>query len=109
MDPMYKMADEKLDDPLRDSYYHETPEEAARNAKLTRRILLKFDFRYAHVEDVHAAIAEAMALMQRLEPHLLMDTQDTPRACSPLPLLIPGSNQCRKCEDSWFGEGSRHH
>ncbi|KAF2093569.1 MFS general substrate transporter [Rhizodiscina lignyota] len=45
MDPAYKSAEEKLEDPLRDSYYEDTPEEAARKAKLTRKILFKLDFR----------------------------------------------------------------
>lgn len=45
MDRDDKMVDEKADEALRASYYEDTPEEAARKAKLTKKILLKLDFR----------------------------------------------------------------
>lgn len=89
-----QMADfEKRDEMAEEKYLEDVTEkkpasegQLSDNAALTRKILLKLDFRY-----------KPQALSSRTMLIPLVQDLACPRPA--LPLLIPRSNKCRKCED----------
>lgn len=62
------------------------------DAALTRRILLKLDFRYGCGPSLRISMETDTCMHQNLA-----------RACPPFPLFLPRSHECRKCKDVWFG------
>jgi hypothetical protein len=64
------------------------------NAKLTRNILLKLDFRQVLVQGENCLLANL--------------SQNPSNSCFTLPLLFPRPYQCRKCKNLWIGDGTQH-